>query len=134
MALFNHTKDLLASGDIDLANLKAVLTNGYVLDATETDLTAITAAEVSGNGWTSGGEPLANAAVAQVNTSDARLDADDVSVTATGGDIGPADGVAIVDATNSNPLIYQDFASAQTAGDGTAFNLNINASGLISIT
>lgn len=131
MDLYNHTKKLFANGEVNIANLKVILTNGYVFNATETALTAVNAAAVSGNGWTAGGETITNAAITITTTNDATLDGDDISVTATGGDIGPADGLVIVDATNSNPLFHFAFGSAQTAGVGTPFNVNWNAAGIM---
>lgn len=130
MNFYNHTLDLFAGGEVDIANIKVMLTNGYTFAATETVMTNATAAQVSGNGWTVGGEALASAAVTVVSTNGAKLDGDDISVTATGGDIGPADGLVVYDATSGKPLFQYDFASSQTAGVGTPFNIVWNASGL----
>jgi len=130
MDFYNATKKLFANGEVTITDLHAILVNGYTFTASETDLTAINAAAVDGNGWTSGGEPIANASVTITATDDAILDGDDISVTATGGDIGPADALVVVDATNNNPLFHYSFASSQTAGDGTAFNVTWNASGI----
>jgi hypothetical protein len=110
--------------------MKVILVNGYTFTASETALTAVNAAAVSGNGWTAGGEAIANAAITITTTDDATLDGDDISVTATGGDIGPADALVVVDGTNNKPLFHYAFASAQTAGDGTPFNVTWNASGI----
>lgn len=134
MDFYNHTKQLFANGDVAIANLKVMLTNGYTFDAAQTALTQVTAAEVSGNGWPAGGKAIANAAVTVVTTNDAKLDGDDISVTATGGDIGPADGLVVVDATNSRPLFHHAFGSAQTAGDGTPFNITWDAAGIVTWT
>jgi hypothetical protein len=131
MQFYNRTKKLFANGEVDITNLKVMLTNGYSFNATQTDLTAATAAQVSGNGWTAGGVTIANAAVTVSTTNDAKLDGDDISVTATGGDIGPADGLVVVDATNNNPLLHYSFGSSQTAGDGTPFNVNWDANGIL---
>ena len=130
MDFYNHTKKLFANGEVAISNMKVVLVNGYTFTASETALTAVNAAAVSGNGWTAGGEAIANAAVTVTTTDDATLDGDDISVTATGGDIGPADALVIVDSTSSKPLFHYAFASAQTAGDGTPFNVTWNANGI----
>lgn len=132
--LYNHTTKLFANGDVDITGLKVILTNGYTFDATETALTAILAAEVSGNGWDAGGEPVAGEVVSIVTTNDAKLDMDDVSVTATGGAIGPATGAALVDATNSKPLAYIAFGETKQADVGTPFLVVWNASGVITWT
>ena len=131
MDFYNPTIKLFANGEVDTANLKVVLLSGYTFDATETGLTAINAAEVSGNGWTAGGETIAGVTVTVTTTDDSTLAGTNISVTATGGDIGPATALAIVDATNSNPLFHYTFASSQTAGDGTNFDVNWNASGIV---
>lgn len=131
MDFFNHTKKLFANGEVAVTNMKVMLTNGYVFDATQTALTQATAAQVSGNGWPVGGATIANAAIAVTTTNDATLDGDDISITATGGDIGPADGMVVVDATNSKPLFHFTFGSAQTAGSGTPFNINWHANGIV---
>lgn len=131
MNFYNHTRKLFANGDVNIANLKVILVgSGYTFSATETAMTTINAQEVSGNGWTAGGEAVANAALTVTNTNEAKLDGDDISVTATGGDIGPATQLVVYDATNNYPLFQYSFASSQTAGDGTPFNVTWNASGI----
>lgn len=86
--------------------------------------------EVNTNGWTPGGPTLANVAVTTVNTNDAMLDADDVSVTASGGAIGPATAATIYDDTTRKPLAYVDFGGSKTADNGTPFILAWSANGL----
>lgn len=132
ISLYNHTAKLFANGDVSLAGLKFMLTNNYTFAATETALTNATAAEVDGNGWDTGGEAIANAAVTTVTTNDAKLDGDDISVTATGGAIGPADGGVIHDGTY--PLAYVDFGEEKTADTGTPFMVTWNASGILGWT
>ena len=124
MNLYNHTRKLFQNGDVDLAALKVMLVgSGYTFAATETAITNAAAVEVSGNGWPAGGEAIANAAVTAFNTTGSQLDGDDISVTANGGDIGPASGLVVYDSISGKPLFYDTFASAQTAGDGTPFNI-----------
>ena len=131
MQVYNHTRALFTGGDVDLTALKVMLVNGYTFAATETNMTNATTAQVSGNGWAAGGPTIANAAVTTVSTNASRLDGDDISITATGGDIGPADGLVVYDSSvNDNPLFYFEFASAQTAGDGTPFNVTWAADGI----
>ena len=130
MDFYNHTRKLFAAGDVDEANLKVMLVgSGYTFAATETALTAVTSAQVSGNGWTAGGEAVANSAVTAVGAN-AKLDGDDISVTASGGDIGPATALVVVDATSSKPLFHFEFPSSQSAGDGTPFNVTWNTAGI----
>lgn len=132
ISLYNHTAKLFANGDVTLAGLKFMLTNNYTFAATETVLTNPTAAEVDGNGWDTGGEAIGSAAVTVVTTNDAKLDGSDISVTASGGAIGPADGGVIHDGTY--PLAYVDFGEEKTADSGTPFNVVFNASGILTWT
>jgi hypothetical protein len=130
MDFYNHTRKLFANGEVQINNLKVVLLNDtYTFSATETALTAINAAQVSGNGWTAGGIVIANAAVTAV-TANAKLDGDDISIDASGGFIGPAEALVIIDATNSVPLFYFEFANIQTAAEGTQFKVTFDASGI----
>ena len=130
MNIYNHTRKLFNNSEVSVGTLKAMLTSGYVFAATETAMTAATAAEVSGFGWTAGGEAIASAAVTIDATNGMKLDGSDISVTATGGDIGPADGLVVYDATGGEPLFHFAFPAAQTAGDGTPFLVTWNASGI----
>ena len=131
---FDHTLMLVGNQGIDYTNLKVMLTNGYTLATSETTMTNVSAAEVSGNGWSVGGELIANAAWAQVNTNDSRLDGDDISVTASGGSIGPADAHVVYDATNNLPLIHVDFGESKQAGDTTQFKVSFATTGIIQLT
>jgi hypothetical protein len=88
--------------------------------------------EVSGNGWTPGGETLDNVAATTVTTNDANLGSDDEEVIATGGDIGPAYANAFYDALTGKVLKYVDYGQAWTAGETTPFKLRI-LSGLFNL-
>ena len=128
MELYNHTRAQFAGQNVDLTALKVMLVGaGYTFAATETAMTAATAAEVSGNGWAAGGPTIANVTESVVNTNEGQIDGDDISVTASGGDIGPASGLVVYDSISGKPLFYDTFASAQTAGDGTPFNITWDA-------
>lgn len=135
--LYNHTAKLFANGEVSLADLKVMLLDdnaAALLDATDTDMTGLTAAEVSGFGWTAGGEAIASAAITTVTTNDAMLDGNDISVTATGGEIGPAKACVIFDNNSSKPLGFIDFGQAEVAGDTTDFKIAWNASGILTWT
>lgn len=85
----------------------------------------IGAYEVSGNGWTPGGEDLENVAVSTVTTNDALIAADNVSVTASGGQIGYAYGHVYYDALTGRVVKHTDYGEAWRAGDGTPYLINI---------
>jgi hypothetical protein len=140
ITLYNHTAKKLANKEITLTTLKLqLLNNSATFDATHTALTSVNNAgayEVSGGGWDAGGEALANVAVTTVATNDAKLDADDISVTATGAVIGPAYKAVLYDDTDASdaPLAFIDFGGVQEAGIGTPFNVTWNAAGIFTFT
>lgn len=87
---YNHNAARFMSGANAVGDTYKVvlLSSSASFVATHTTLAQVTnsgAYEVSGNGWLSGGETLANVAVTTVNTDDAKWDADDLSVLITGG-------------------------------------------------
>lgn len=132
IALYNHTRKLFANGEVNLADLKLMLLNGHTFTASHTNISSISANQVSGNGWAAGGEVIASPTIAIVNTNQARLDATDISVTATGGAIGPTDGAVIYQDTVGfeYPLFYITFSGSKTADDGAPFNVTWDASGI----
>lgn len=136
ISLYNHTAKVLANSEVNTANLKVMLVNNYTFDPYETSMNYIDNQEVWGNGWDAGGEPLANESITQVSPNDAKLDADDLSVTATGGTIGPATGAVLYEADSPGglPLAYIDFAGSESAGVGTNFNITWDSSGIITFT
>lgn len=133
---YNHTAKLFNNNEIDLTQLKVRLRNGTTFTATDTVISDLNGSEVDGNGWTTGGESLANAAVTTVNTNGAMLDADDIAVEASGGDIGPADSYVIIDDTDADPQVLWHIAigTSKTAGSGTEFQINISTNGIMRIT
>lgn len=143
---YNHTAKLILNQEITKTTLKAMLLNAnkaalFVASHTTVDQVAgalagsplARANEVYGFGWTQGGELLANVAVTTVTTNDALLDADDISKTPTGGDIGPTYAALIYDSTSMKPLAFNDFGEVKQAGVGTLFLLNF-PNGIIPMT
>jgi hypothetical protein len=130
--MYNHTRKLFANNEVDLGDLKFMLRNDTtVFNATHTVIGGLAGAEVHGNGWTEGGEAIASAAVTIVNTNEAMLDGDDISVTATGSAIEASRGVIYDDdTTTKNVLFYVDFDGTKTADAGTPFNVNFHANGI----
>lgn len=117
----------------DSYQLSATL-GGAAIDTTGTQSGVHTAVyqgsyEFSGNGWTAGGMLLTTVTAAIRSTSGAALTTDDLSVTATGGDIGPAYGCIIYDATTMNTLWNIDFGQVEQAGQETNMLLVFDPSG-----
>jgi hypothetical protein len=141
ISVYDHTAKLFANKEVTFTTLKVkLLNNSATYDKSHTTVSAVDSAganEVSGNGWASGGPTLANVTVTQVTTNDAKLDADDVDVAASGGPI-PSSGQAykalIYDSTSSKPLAFIDFGRAWDAGDGTHFLIVWAAGGIFSWT
>jgi hypothetical protein len=134
VSVYNQTTKLLADSSLTLTTLKLTLHTGYTFDATHTASSDYSGTEVSGNGWTSGGETLASVAVSTVTTNDAKLAASDVSKTASGGSIGPADSAILRDSTADKLLAYIDFGGDQEAGVGTDFKVTWNANGIFTFS
>ena len=129
---YNHTRRRWANGDIDPTQLKAMLLNAHAFDPAHENVSAVEADEVHGNGWTEGGEPLANATLTTTGTNEATLDADDIVVGADGGSIGPATQFVIyqdVD-TEEYVLYHDDFQGTEEAGDGTDFRIDWHENGI----
>src|SRR3990172_7932351 len=91
VSLYNHTVKKLVNKEVTYTTLRVqLLSNTATFDATHTALTTVNNAaayELAGNGWTTAGMTIANVALTTVTTNDAKLDGDDISVTATGGPI-----------------------------------------------
>jgi hypothetical protein len=136
IALYNHSAKVFANNEVNIANLKVMLVNNYTFDPFDSNMNYIDNQEVWGNGWPAGGQAVAGAAITVVTVNDAMLDANDISVTASGGTIGPATGAVLYEADSPGglPLAYIDFQGSESAGNGTNFNISWNASGIVTWT
>lgn len=140
ISVYNHTAKKFLNKEVDLEALTLMLlSNDATFTAAHTQLTQVSNAdayEVHGSNWTEGGELIENVTVSTVTTNDAKIDGDDISVTATGGDIGPAYKAVIYDDTDADdmPLFFIDFDGAKTAGNGTAFIVAWHADGIYTAT
>ena len=127
MSLYDHTTFLIVNKAVTFTTLKVkLLDNTATFTATNTAVSQVDgsgAKEVSGNGWVAGGPTLSNVVVTQVTTNDAQISADNVTVTATGGSIGPAYAALVYDSTSNKPLLYIDFGQSQSAGATTDFKI-----------
>jgi hypothetical protein len=137
---YNHTAKLLLNKEVDYTTLKVMLLNNSApFDASHANVDDVAGAgptranEVFGNGWVQGGPTLTGVAITTTGTNDAKLDADDVQETASGGSIGPAYAALVYDSTTGNALWHIDFGQAQEAGDTTNFNIVWNAIGILQL-
>lgn len=145
IAYYNHTPKLLVNQEVDLTDLRVMLlSDSASFDATHTTTEQVAGAdhanEVSGNGWDEGGELIPNVAVTTVNTDDAKIDGDDIEITATGGMIGPARYGLLIGAdigtspTEYFPLAWIDFDESKQAGETTNFVIRWHDDGIIPFT
>jgi hypothetical protein len=137
ISLYNHTAKLFAEGSNAAADTyKVKLYTAATFNATHTTLAGVGGTEATtGTGYNAGGPSLANVAVTTVTTNDARFDADDVTLTASGGSITASYGVIYNDTdANDPPLAFIDFDGSQSAGAGTDFKIIWDANGIFSFT
>jgi len=136
--VYNSFKKKIADGSIDLDSdtIKVMLvTSAYLPDVDNHDFKDDITNEVSGTGYTAGGQALANKAVIQDNSGDkAIFDADDLiwtnsTITARGAVIYKDTGVA-----STSPLIcYIDFGSDKSSYGGD-FKIEWSSQGILSFS
>lgn len=138
---YNHTAKKVLNSEVNLATIKIMLLNATAVAAFNAAHTTVDQAagaesgghrpnEVYGNGWAEGGELLTGVNVSIRNTNGAALAADDLSKTATGGNIGPARGHLMLDATGMEPLYLVDFGQDEEAGEETEMLLVFDPTGV----
>jgi hypothetical protein len=127
---FNAFVEHLAEGTMNLASddLAIVLTNTApdAADSVFADLTEIAA----GNGYTAGGEAVTVSSSGQTSGT-YKLVLADLTVTASGGAIGPFRYFVLVDTTPTSPdkplVGWWDYGSSITLADGEAITLDFSA-------
>lgn len=139
ISLYNHTAARFADGSFAVGDTyKVNLYTTLSFDATATTKTAAESGATqvaTANGYTQDTKALTGVTVTTITTNDAKLDADDVTWTASGGAITASKALIYNDTdTNDPPVAYIDFEGSQSAGDGTDFKLIWNASGIITWT
>jgi hypothetical protein len=136
ISLYNHTTARFANGANAVGDTyKLMLCSAATFNAANTTLASITRTEISGNGYTTGGATLANVAVTTVTTNDAKFDADDVSITASGGSIAASHAILYNDTdADDPPVAFLNFDGTITATAGVPFVVQWNASGIVTFT
>jgi hypothetical protein len=131
--IYNRFKANLFNKEVDWEadTLKVMLLdNSHVFSATDNVLADISANEISGTGYTTGGETLANAAVTQAGTTTA--DADDTEW--TGATFTAYFAVIYDDTLAGDDLIACiDFGGAQTV-TAAPFKIQWDAGGILDLT
>lgn len=137
ISLYNHTAARFASGaNASSDTYKVKLLTAATFDAAHTTLAATGGTESGAStGYTAGGVTLTGVAVTTVTTNDAKFDADDITLTASGGAITAGYGILYNDTdTDDPPVAFIDFDGSQSAGDGTQFKITWNAAGIFTFT
>lgn len=137
ISLYNHTTRLFGNGTFAEGNTyKVKLLTAATFDATDVTLAETGGTEVTNaNGYTTGGATLTGVAVTTVTTDDAKFDANDVTWSATGSGITASFAILYNDTvTNDPPVAFINFDGAQSAGAGTDFVIQWNASGIVTFT
>ncbi len=136
ISLYDHTTARFASGaNAPSDTYKLMLCSAATFTAANTTLASITKTEISGNGYAAGGATLAGVAVTTVTTNDAKFDANDVSITASGGSIAATHGILYNDTdADDPPVAFLNFDGTITASDGVPFVVQWNANGIVTFT
>ena len=110
----------------------------YTFDNEHSVEAQLTANEEDGSGgYTVGGEPIANVTFTLGASGTSTFDGDNIVVTASGGDLS-ARFMAVINSaavsSDRRPIMFLiDPGQVETAGDGTTFNINWSADGIVQI-
>jgi hypothetical protein len=129
--IYNAFKTDILDGSVNLANggdsfKVALLDDNHAFTATNSVWSDISANEISGTGYTAGGEDLSGQGLS--GTTSVTWDATDTEWTSASF---TAYHAVIYDASNSNSLVCSiDFGGAQTVSSGT-FTISWNTDGIL---
>ena len=140
--MYNIARMYIGDGVMDMDNdtFKCSLHSAtYTPNAeTHTNYADLTNEVASGNGYTTAGDALTSVTWTQ-STTTVTFDAADPAWTASGADVGPFRYAVIYDDTvttpEADPLVcYCDLGSNITILDGNTFTIQINASGILTLS
>lgn len=140
---YNQFMEYVGDGGIDLDDdtFKAELYNStHVFTATHQQRSDVSANALATQfGYTNPGKNFTGITWTSTGGVQTFDDTVDMTWTASGGSIGPADDCVIYSDTSTLPFVDLlmcsiDFDGSETAGDGTDFKITINASGLFTIS
>lgn len=120
--------------DASAGTFKLLLLVSASVVVTHSVMSQVTADEIGIQNYASGGVNLANVTFTVATSGTATFDADDIIVTASGADLSAQAAVifkAIGSSDRSPVMIHIDFGQTETAGDGTTFQIQWNAGGIV---
>lgn len=136
--IYNNFKEQVMEGEFDLASgadaIKvALVSSGYTPNIdTHTQWSDASGSELSGTGYTAGGETLGSQDVTQDNTNDLGK-FDGANVTWTGLDAGTPAYCVMYDDTHASDLLLA-YWEVTTASNGGDYTLAWHADGIITLT
>lgn len=132
---FNHAFLNVGNGNVNLSTdtLKVALLYGYTFDSADEEFSDISASEIDEEfGYTSGGVEL-ETVTWNVATGKTKLDADDMTLLASGGAIGPFDSAVVYSSTSGYLLYHIDLGAEETVPDGDSLLFTFGADGILSV-
>ena len=131
---YNAFIEYMGDNTIDMDGDTFVITlhNAYTFSSTQDEYSEPSTSEIAtGFGYTQKAETLASVTWGQTGGT-VVWDAANVTWTASGGTIGPAtDAIVYSDTSSSDKLVCNiDFGQSESAGTGSDFQINWNASGI----
>lgn len=134
-ALYNEFKEQLMLGtmDMDTHTFKMILVTGYTPNIdTHDGLSDVTAAQISGTGYTAGGATLGSLTVTKDTTNDrAAWDAADVTWNSLNAGT-PSHAILYNDSHASDCLV--GYWEVTTASNGGNYTLQFGAAGIVTLT
>lgn len=134
---YDHTTRLFFSGSCEEADVyQVILCSSLTFNAADTTLAGVTYTEVAnGDGYTTGGQALANVAVTTASVNGCIFDGDDVQWTASGAGIAATHALVFNNTLPDDPpLVAIDLDGLKTAVDGVLFLIEWNVGGIFSVT
>ena len=134
-AFYNQFYYKKMSGEMNLASggdtLKMILVSGYTPDIDNHSVYAdVSGDEMSGTGYTAGGEEVTGKSVTKDNTND-KATFDAVDVTWTGLDIGTPSHAILRNVTHDCLICYWEVT---TLSEGLNYNLEFDATGIMDLS
>ncbi len=129
----NGIKNILnGSIDLDTSTIKVILVSNYIFNPADTDYSDISSHELAtAHGYTNGGHALTTPVITFLDGV-TTFSTDNLTISASGGSIGPFDGVIYYCSTTNKLMFYVDPGGTFTALTGTDILFTMGADGVVS--